>query len=313
VRLVRHIAGMPFEQLQNGSVVTIGSYDGLHIGHGLLLDRVSTVAKQRGLPAVVMSFEPTPREFFSASSPPARLMRFREKFDALASHGIDVFYCPRFDSAMRDISADDFIRWILIQGLCARQLVVGDDFQFARRREGGIDLLRRTGDVLGFAVEQVPSVLVGGTRVSSTAIRGALWEGDLQRATALLGRPYSMSGKIVLGEKLGRSLGYPTANVDLRRRQSAVMGIFAVRVRGLRRGGMDAVASVGSRPTFGGTKPILEVHIFDFDDDIYGQNIHVDFIARLRGQEKYDQVDDLVAQMHRDADNAKSILNANSA
>jgi riboflavin kinase/FMN adenylyltransferase len=304
---------MPFEQLQNGSVVTIGSYDGLHIGHGQLLDRVTAVAKQRGLPAVVMSFEPTPREFFSASSPPARLMRFREKFDALASHGIDVFYCPRFDSAMRDIPADDFIRWILIQGLSARQLVVGDDFQFARRREGGIDLLRRTGDVLGFAVEQVPSVLVGGTRVSSTAIRDALWEGDLQSATALLGRPYSMSGKIVPGEKLGRSLGYPTANVDLRRRQSAVMGIFAVRVRGLRRGGMDAVASVGSRPTFGGTKPILEVHIFDFDDDIYGQNIHVDFIARLRGQEKYDQVDDLVAQMHRDADNAKSILNANAA
>jgi len=313
VRLVRHIGDMPFEQLQNGSVVTIGSYDGLHVGHSQLLDRVTAAAKQRGLPAVVMSFEPTPREFFSASSPPARLMRFREKFDALATHGIDVFYCPRFDSAMRDISAGDFIRRILIHGLCARQLVVGDDFQFARKREGGIDLLRKTGDVLGFTVEQVASVLVDDTRVSSTAIRDALWEGDLRRATALLGRPYSMSGKIVSGEKLGRSLGYPTANVDLRRRQSAVMGVFAARVRGLGRGELDAVASVGSRPTFGGTKPILEVHIFDFDDDIYGRNIHVDFIARLRGQEKYDRVDDLVAQMHRDADNAKSILNANAA
>ncbi len=313
MRLVRHIEDMPFEQLRNGSVVTIGSYDGLHVGHRQLLGRVTDAAKQDGLPAVVMSFEPTPREFFATSSPPARLMRFREKFDALATSGIDIFYCPRFDLAIRDISADDFIRRILIHGLCARQLVVGDDFQFARRREGKIDLLRKTGEVLGFTVEQVPSVLVGDTRVSSTAIREALWDGDLRRARALLGRPYSMSGKIVPGEKLGRSLGYPTANVDLRRRQSAVMGIFAARVRGLGRGEMDAVASVGSRPTFGGAKPILEVHIFDFDDDIYGQNIHVDFIARLRGQEKYDRVDDLVAQMRRDADNAKSILNATAA
>ncbi len=313
MRLVRHIGDMPFEQLRNGSVVTIGSYDGLHVGHNQLLGRVTAAAKQDGLPAVVMSFEPTPREFFAASSPPARLMRFREKFDALAAHEIDIFYCPRFDAAMRDISADEFIRRILVHGLCARQLVVGDDFQFARRREGRIDLLQKTGGVLGFTVEQVASVLVDDTRVSSTAIRDALWEGDLHRATALLGRPYSMSGKIVPGEKIGRTLGYPTANVDLRRRQSAVMGIFAVRVRGLGRGEVDAVASVGSRPTFGGTKPILEVHIFDFDDDIYGQNIHVDFIARLRGQEKYDRVDDLVAQMHRDADNAKSILNANAA
>lgn len=313
MRLVRHISDMPFEHLRNGSVVTIGSYDGLHVGHIQLLDRVTAAAKQRGLPAVVMSFEPTPKEFFSASSPPARLMRFREKFDALAAHGIDVFYCPRFDAAMRDVSADELIRRILIHGLNARQLVVGDDFQFARRREGRIDLLKKTGGVLGFTVEQVASVLVGDTRVSSTAIRNALWEGDLQRATELLGRPYSMSGKIVRGEKIGRALGYPTANVDLRRRQSAVMGIFAVRVRGLGRGEVDAVASVGCRPTFGGTNPILEVHIFDFDGDIYGQNIHVDFIARLRGQEKYDRVDDLVAQMHRDADNAKSILNANAA
>jgi riboflavin kinase/FMN adenylyltransferase len=313
MRLVRHINDMPFEQLQDGSVVTIGAYDGLHLGHAQLLDRVTAAAKQDGLPSVVMSFEPTPKEFFSASSPPARLMRFREKFDALAARGLDIFYCPRFGPEMRDISANDFIRRILIHGLCARHIVVGDDFQFARRREGKIELLLRAGDILGYKVDQVPSVVVEGTRISSTEIREALWAGDLQRATALLGRPYRMSGKIVRGEKLGRSLGYPTANVDLRRRQSAVMGIFAVRVRGLGRGSMDAVASVGSRPTFGGTIPILEVHIFNFDDEIYGQIIHVDFIARLRGQEKYDRIEDLVAQMHRDADNAKSILAADAA
>ena len=150
-------------------------------------------------------------------------------------------------------------------------------------------------------------------RVSSTAIREALWDGELDRATALLGRPYRMSGKVVLGEKIGRKLGYPTANVDLRRKQSAVMGIFAVRVHGVDGGPRDAVASVGSRPTFNGTVPILEVHIFDFDADIYGKYISVDFIGRLRSQVKYDDVSELVAQMHRDADNAKSILAAHPA
>ncbi len=310
MRLVRHIDDLPFDDLAAGSVVTIGAYDGLHLGHVQLLDRVRAASAQRGLPSIVTSFEPTPKEFFAAASPPARLMRFREKFDALASCGVDIFYCPRFDAQMRNISADDFIRRILIHGLGARHIVIGDDFQFARRREGTLEHLQRASRALEFSIEQVPSVIVEGIRVSSTAIRDCLWDGEMQRATALLGRPYRMSGKVVLGEKLGRSLGYPTANVDLRRRQSAVMGIFAVRVHGLGPKPLDAVASVGNRPTFGGTKPILEVHIFDFDEDIYGEYIHVDFISRLRGQEKYDRVEDLVAQMHRDADNARSILTA---
>jgi riboflavin kinase/FMN adenylyltransferase len=260
-----------------------------------------------------MSFEPTPREFFSAASPPARLMRFGEKFTALAAHGIDYFYCLRFDAKMRDISAAAFIRQIIVHNLCARHLVVGDDFRFAQKREGTIEHLRRAGSALEFVVEQVPSIIVDDVRVSSTAIREALWAGDLQKASALLGRPYRMSGRIVMGDKVGRKLGYPTANVDLRRRQSAVMGIFAVRIEGLPGGRKDAVASVGTRPTFDGTKPLLEVHIFDFDEDIYGKDIHVDFIARLRSQVKYDKVEELVAQMHLDADNAKSILAANAA
>ena len=313
MRLVRHLDDLPFDDLAAGSVVTIGAYDGLHLGHVQLLDRVRAASAQRGLPSIVMSFEPTPKEFFAAASPPARLMRFREKFEALESCGVDVFYCPRFEAQMRDISADDFIRRILIHGLGARHVVIGDDFQFARRREGTLEHLQRASRALEFSIEQVPSVIVDGIRVSSTAIRDCLWGGEMQRATALLGRPYQMSGKVVRGEKLGRSLGYPTANVDLRRRQSAVMGIFAVRVHGVGPRPLDAVASVGDRPTFGGTKPILEVHIFDFDEDIYGEYIHVDFISRLRGQEKYDRVEDLVAQMHRDADNARSILTAGGA
>ena len=310
MHLVRHLIDLPYPGLGKGSVVTIGAYDGLHLGHRKLLDRVRSLAGQHGLPAVVMSFEPTPKEFFGGERPPARLMRFREKFESLAGHGIDLFYCPRFAEAMRDVSAADFIRRILVHGLNARHIVVGDDFQFARRREGNIGHLLKTAPVLGFEVEQVPSVIVDGVRVSSTEIREALAAGELQTATALLGRPYRMSGKVVEGDRVGRQLGYPTANVDLRRRQSAVMGIFAVQVHGLDGGPHDAVASVGSRPTFNGTKPILEVHLFDFDADIYGKYIHVDFIAWIREQRKYDIVDDLVAQMHVDADNAKSILAA---
>lgn len=312
MRLVRHLGDLPYPDLDTGSVVTIGAYDGIHLGHQQLLERVVHVAEDKGLITVVMSFEPTPKEFFGGTSPPARLMRFREKFDSLAARGIDLFYCPRFAAPMRDIAAADFIRRILVHGLNARYLVVGDDFHFARRREGTIEHLNAVASVLEYDVEQVPSVVVNGVRVSSTAIRDALGQGDMKTATKLLGRPYRMSGKIVKGDRVGRTLGYPTANVDLRRRQSAVMGIFAVRVHGLDGGPHDAVASVGSRPTFAGTKPILEVHLFDFDADIYGEYIHVDFIAWLREQEKFDMVEDLVAQMDVDADNARSALAADS-
>ncbi len=312
MRLVRHLEDIPFAELQNGSVVTIGSFDGLHLGHRQLLDRVLATAKKRGVPSVVMSFEPTPKEFFQASRPPARLMRFREKFEALDASGVDIFYCPRFSKSMRDITALDFIRRILVHGLNIRHLVVGDDFRFARKREGGLEQLLGAGDVLGFAVGQVPSVVIDGVRVSSTAIRDACTSGDMPRATALLGRPYRMSGKIVEGDRVGRTLGFPTANVDLRRRQSAVMGIFAVRVNGLAGGSRIGVASVGTRPTFNGSKPLLEVYLFDFNDEVYGDYIHVDFIAFLRRQEKYELVEELVAQMHVDADNARSILAASA-
>ena len=313
MQLVRHLIDLPFETLAGGSVVTIGSYDGLHLGHEQLLSKVSELGTAEGLPSIVMSFEPTPKEFFQARQPPARLMRFREKYDALKAHGIDLFFCPRFSEAMRSISAADFIRRVLVHGFNTRSLVIGDDFRFARRREGGLDELRRASQALNFNIEQVPSVVVAGERVSSTAIREACTGGDLPRASALLGRPYRMSGRVVRGERVGRSLGFPTANVDLRRRRSPVLGVFAVRVRGLDGGPYDGVASVGSRPTFDGTKPLLEVYLFDFDGDIYGRYIDVDFVAQLREQIKYDDVDALVAQMHVDADNARTILNASPA
>ena len=313
MRLVRHLPDLPYAALERGSVVTIGTFDGLHLGHQQLLDSVVSSARDNGMPAIVMSFEPMPKEFFAPERPPARLMRLGEKFEELASRGIDIFYCPNFGQRMREVSAADFIRRILIHGLDTRHLVVGDDFHFARHREGSIEHLNGASSALGYAVEQVPSVSVNGVRVSSTIIREALASGDLQLATALLGRPYRMSGKIIEGEKLGRTLGFPTANVALRRRQSAVMGVFAVRVQGLPGRPRDAVASVGTRPTFDGTKTLLEAHIFDFDEDIYGEYIHVDFIARLRSQIKFDDVDELVAQMHIDADNARSILATDAA
>jgi riboflavin kinase/FMN adenylyltransferase len=285
--LSRRPGSFPYDLVREGSVATIGSYDGIHAGHRKLLDTLLEKASSANLPSVVMSFEPMPKEYFSSISPPARLMRFREKFEALADYGIDLF-----------------------QTLNIRHLVIGDDFRFAEARRGNIEQLLRAGRALDYEVHQIASVVADGERVSSTAIRDALWAGELDHATRLLGRPYRMSGKVIEGEHLGRELGFPTANVNLRRRQSAVMGIFAVRVSGLNREPLDAVASVGTRPTFGGTKPILEVHIFDFDEDIYGKYIHVDFIARLRSELKFDEVKDLVEQMHRDAAQARAILAA---
>lgn len=309
MRLVRTAAEFPFDRVERGSVATIGSYDGLHLGHRKLLDTVLALAGADGLTSIVMSFEPTPREFFSAAQPPARLMRFREKFDALAAYGVELFFCPRFDAGMRNMAADAFIRRLLVHAMNVRHLVIGDDFRFAAGRRGTVDELRRAGRALGFEVHQVPSVMMDGERVSSTAIREALGAGEMTHAARLLGRPYSMSGKVVRGDDLGKTLGFPTANVDLRRRRSPVMGIFATRVRGLSEQPLDSVASVGTRPTFGGTKPLLEVHIFDFDEQIYGRYIHVDFIARLRNEEKFEDEQALVEQMHRDAARARELLN----
>jgi len=292
--------------------MTIGSFDGLHLGHQQLLDRVMAKAKSAGIPSIVMSFEPTPKEFFSVTNPPARLMRFREKFESLAEYGVDIFYCPRFGSTMRDIRSDAFIRQILVHGMNARHIVIGDDFHFARKREGSIEDLLRVQKALQFDVDRVESIIREDIRVSSTAIRESLAIGDLPRATKLLGRPYRMSGRIIKGRQVGRTLGMPTANVDLRRRQSAVAGIFAVQITGLAEGVVDGVASVGTRPTFDLTKPLLEVYLFDFDRDIYGEYIHVDFIERIRDEKKFNSVEDLVAQMNQDAENARSILAADA-
>lgn len=308
MRLVRHLCDLPYAELARGSVVSIGAFDGLHRGHMELLQRVQKVAEERDMNTVIMSFEPTPKEYFATDNPPARLMRFREKYQQLEALGIDIFYCPRFSNAMRDISAAAFIRQILVHGLNVSHVVVGDDFRFARRREGSLKTLSQCGAALGYSVQDTPSLIVDDVRASSTAIRDALADADLSLAAALLGRPYRMSGKIIKGRQVGRTLGYATANVELRRRQAAVAGIYAVRVHGIADSAVNGVASLGTRPTFGLNKPLLEVHLFDFDADIYGKMIHVDFIEFIRAEVKFESVTDLIAQMQKDEENARSIL-----
>jgi riboflavin kinase/FMN adenylyltransferase len=296
-------------ELREGCVATIGAYDGLHIGHRRILERVLTVAREKALPALVFSFEPTPKEFFSRAAPPARLMRFREKFEALQEMGFDVFFCPRFNAGMAGLEPDEFIDRLLADVLNVKHLVVGDDFQFAHRRSGTVKDLRRRGSERGFSLEQVGSVIEDGERISSSVVRHALQAGDLIKAKQLLGRGYRMSGQVIRGNQLGRTLGMPTANVRLNRPQSPVLGIYAVRVGGLEEGRwLDGVASVGTRPTIGGVEPLLEVHLFDFDRDIYGAHIQVEFVAKLRDEVRFADLDALSVQMDQDALDAQDML-----
>ena len=309
MRLIRSTNNFPYELVKSGSILTIGAFDGLHLGHQCLIKNLVKQAKIRCLPSVVMSFEPTPGEFFAKEKPPARLMRFREKFEALEKLGIDIFFCPRFDENIRDLTADDFIRNLLIQKLNIKYLIIGDDFHFGRNRGGNFEQLERVKDILEFEIEKTLSVIISNKRTSSTLIRDLLYKGDLIGAREFLGKNYQMSGRVVIGHQLGRQLGYPTANVNIRRLESALMGIFAVKVFGISDKPLDAVASLGRRPTFyEGKKPLLEVHIFDFNEDIYGRYIHIDFIEKIRDEVKFNNADELIKQMHRDAKKAKEIL-----
>lgn len=293
---------------QRGCVLTIGAFDGIHVGHQEMIRVLRERAAQYGLPAALMSFEPTPREFFAKGTPPARLTRFREKFEALARYGVDRFVCLRFDERMRRLGREEFVSEVLVKALDVRHIVVGHDFRFGRDNQGDIACLRSLGAAAGFEVTEVPPFEIDGERVSSSGIREALAVGDMAKAAKLLGRPYRMTGKVIHGEKLGRKLGFPTANLRLHRRATPLAGIFAIRVTGAGLKDAPGVASLGTRPAVNGKELLLEAHVFDFEGDLYRQHVHVDFIAYLRAERWFADMDALTEQMNRDAAQARQIL-----
>lgn len=309
MRLYRTLASLERPAAAAPRVVTIGVFDGLHVGHRAILDTARGVAARAGLRTLVLTFEPTPKEFFSPSTAPPRLTRFRERFEQLAALGIDELFCPHFRS-VRALSSAEFIETLLVARLGARHVVLGDDFRFGADRAGNVAELKAAGERFGFAVTEVAPVVAAGQRVSSTAIRQALKSGDLPHARAMLGRDYSISGRVVRGLGLGRKLGFPTANVDLKRLQAPIDGIFAARVSGLGPTPLPGVASVGTRPTIGGREALLEVMIFDFDRDIYGTHITVHFVKRLREERRFADLPTMTEQMHLDVAAARAALSA---
>jgi riboflavin kinase / FMN adenylyltransferase len=288
--------------------LTIGNFDGVHRGHQAMLARLAEAAEDLALTPAVLTFDPHPREYFAPDSAPARLSRLRAKLDAMRAYGVAIVYVARFDARLARLEPEAFVHDVLEERLQARWVLVGDDFRFGARRRGDLALLRAT--ARRFSVEGMATVEVDGERVSSTAIRHALAGGELARAAALLGRPYTISGHVAHGDKLGRRLGFPTANLPLRR-MPALSGIFAVRVHGLGQGARDGVASVGVRPTVKeGARPVLEVFLFDFDAPIYGRRITVEFVHKLREEQRFDDLPALVRQMHADAAAARAALAA---
>lgn len=283
-----------------GCVTTIGAFDGVHHGHRAVLQRLVDKGREMGLPTTVVVFEPLPREFFAPQKAPARLMSFREKFKALKELGIDRILRIRFTETFRKMDAGEFVRRVFVEGLDAKHIIIGDDLRFGRDRGGNFELLRKIGLKEGFTVEATETLTIGGERVSSTRIRKALDAIDFDLANTLLGRPFSISGKVMFGKQLGRQLGAPTANMELHRLRSPLSGVFAVDAI-IDQKIVHGVANVGTRPTVGDRlKAILEVHLLDFDSDIYGKNIEVIFRKKIRDEKKFDSLDDLKQQIHND-------------
>ncbi len=304
--LFRDLDGGPL--CPNGSVVCIGAFDGLHIGHRALVGHAVARARALGVPAVALSFEPLPREFFAGGASPPRLQLPRMKLGELRHLGIDRVGLLRFNAALAALSPEDFVQRLLIARLQAREVWVGPDFRFGRARSGNFALLQRMGAEFGFAAETIAPVELDGAQVSSTRIRAALQGGDFANAARLLGKPYSIAGRVVHGKQLGRTLGYPTANLRFANKTPALRGIYATWVHGVTAQPWPSVSSFGTRPTVDGKEPLLEAHLFDFDGDLYGKLIDIEFVALLRDEEKFPDLPTLVVQMDRDAAQARHIL-----
>jgi riboflavin kinase / FMN adenylyltransferase len=292
MQVYRHLNGLP----DSKRALAIGNFDGLHLGHQALLKNLTAQAGQKILTPAVMTFEPHPREFFTPQNAPARLSSIREKLEYFKEAGVQEVFVCRFNQAFAGVSAHDFMHQILKQSLNTHTILVGEDFKFGAKRLGNVqDLIHA-----GFDLTPLPEVIVGQTRVSSTRVRDALAIGDLNQAQLLLGRPYSISGKVVHGAKRGRQLGYPTANVHMRHERPALTGVYAVKLDGLK-----GVANLGVRPTIAGVpKLMLEVHVFDFDGDLYDQHVHVQFYHKIRDEMKFASLDALKAQIANDVNAA---------
>lgn len=288
---------------QRGCVATIGNFDGVHRGHQAVLAALRAEGERLGLPTTLITFEPHPREFFGIAPP--RLTALRDKLCALADCGIDRVLCLPFNRRLAAMAPERFAEDLLVAELGVRHLMVGDDFRFGRERRGDFDLLARTGRAHGFQVERMPTVTDGGERISSSRVRAALRAGDLDAVTRLLGRPYGVSARVARGDALGRTLGWPTANLRFRG-QAPLTGIYTVDVRGVPgHANWPGVASVGTRPTVDGTDARLEIHLLDYDGDLYGRHLSAVFLDKLREEERFDSLDALTAQIGRDVERAR--------
>lgn len=294
-------------QLANsaGTVVTIGNFDGLHLGHQRLIHQAQEKASQLGLPVVVLTFEPHPKEFFAPNATMPRLMRFTEKWMVLERWGVDYVCCLPFDKKLAVLSPEAFVKTMLVEKLNAKVVVVGLEFRFGVRRSGDVSQLKTLGEQYGFSTLAMEPSLYQGKRISSSRVRDALSVGDFETVKMLTGRDYCLTGRVAYGDQLGRQLGYPTANIHLHRKQVPLMGIFVVQVHGIDEKPLPAVASLGYRPTFGGKRVVLEVHIFNFNQIIYGRRVTVEFLQKIRDEIKFDEVGALIRQMDSDAAIAK--------
>jgi riboflavin kinase/FMN adenylyltransferase len=307
VKFVRGLYNLP--SAPERCAATIGNFDGVHLGHQAILKMLSDAAHERGLPVTLIIFEPQPLEFFVHAKSPARLSRCSEKLAVLKNQPIDRVVMLHFNETLAHLSAENFIHEVLVDRLNVQYLLIGDDFRFGRGREGDFELLKTAANDYGFELHSISSVLENERRISSTLIRQSLEEGDFEKAAQYLGRPYTMSGKVVYGDAIGRDIGFPTINIPIHREHSPVAGIYAVRVHGVESSGpRDGVASVGTRPTVDGQHFLLEVHLFDWSGNLYGKRVEVEFVKFLRAEEKYPDIETLRLQIERDAEAARKEL-----
>lgn len=291
-----------------GCVMTIGNYDGVHLGHQSVLQSLRARGRERGLPSLVMIFEPLPAEFLAPDAAPPRLSSLREKLEDLAAAGVERVLCVRFDRRLANMSARAFVERILVDGVGARFVVVGDDFRFGRGREGDFALMQQLGRCHGFDVTHLASFMMGQARVSSTRIRAALASGNMRTAARMLGHPYRVSAYVRRGQALGRTLGYPTANLCLKRKVAVRFGVYAVMVEGVRGKLLPGLASLGTRPTVDGDGVLLEVNVLDFEGDLYGRRLSVALLEFLRPEERFPSLETLVAQMGEDERRARAFF-----